>query len=1063
MTKRLQKFLNINPGEGIPVLILFAYFFFLVASVIAGKTARDTYFLTRFDKSYLPLMYVAVAAATGFSVAVYTRLSKRISLIPITAASGLFFAASLIPMQFHLEGWVIPFLYVWIDVVTTLMFPQFWILASTFFNSRQAKRLFVIIGSGSAIAGIVVGSGIQPFVRQFGSSNLLILTSVFILCCVLMAWLSKSHVLQSTTAGEPVESHSKKSRFWDGYLKKITLSIGVAAMATAIIDYQFKIISSNYFPSEADLAKFFGTFYAITNVIALVIQFFLTGRILTKFGVSAGLLILPVGLGMGAATLLFSPILMSILVAKSSDQVTKFSINDTSLQLLWVPITPQRKRAVKPIVDGTIKNGLQGLTGVAMFIFLKRFEIQYLSLIALGLITIWIINTFRLRKGYVSALMSAIEKRQLNFEELRLDVTDSNIISTIETALKSDEEAQQVFALELISNLSPDPWRKTLNHLFKHGSFLVRQKILAIAWESPEIISDMDLLSIIASEGPLANEAVVIAGRRRITEVIPTLTGYLNNPASGTVEIRAAVATAILLMNQGPLALAHDTLEAMLTSPDETSNTTALRTLVNAPLLLPVERLHDFLLSNSPQIRYAALEIAQERSSPYLMSAVAENLKHPQTATLARRILRKFPGDQTVRLLMNLCRHPDTEQPQMLEIIRTLKEYPIKRTMYHLVVLLNHENLPVRAEVADTLLEIARQEPLTTEVLDRIRKEIHRVAKSIYANYQFLDLLQPTTNELLLTDLLNYDIQKATAVLGKLSVVHVPETPIEQYIYYVQSGDKEKIANVLEILDNIIPNMKEREVIIPLIEPISVHERCLSGQQYFDDLPDNLDTVLLDLVQSPDEWRSAVALDYALRHERSDVLNRLDWDGVSALEANQDLISHYLLQNGKALNDLPQFPVARFQNDGEAMSMFSTLEKTIRLKGMDLFKDIPAEEVFYVAQVTEEIRLPADTTFIQEGEVGDAVYIIVTGEILIHRDGKELNKLKKGDAVGEIALLDQGPRSASCTTVDETILLKINQDDFYDVMASRVEFMKGVLKALSGKVRRLTELYIQDS
>jgi hypothetical protein len=74
---RLQRLLNIKPGEGIPVLILFVYFFFPVSLVTAGKTARDIYFLNRFDKSYLSLIFLAVAAATTITVAVYTRSSRR--------------------------------------------------------------------------------------------------------------------------------------------------------------------------------------------------------------------------------------------------------------------------------------------------------------------------------------------------------------------------------------------------------------------------------------------------------------------------------------------------------------------------------------------------------------------------------------------------------------------------------------------------------------------------------------------------------------------------------------------------------------------------------------------------------------------------------------------------------------------------------------------------------------------------------------------------------------------------------------------------------------------------
>ena len=904
--KRLQRLLNIKPGEGAPVLILFTYFFFLAAMSIAGKAARDTYFLSRIDNTYLSLMYVGVAIATAITVSVSTRISRRLSMLPLTALSALFFMVTLLLIQLHLAGWVIPFLYVWMEVITTVMFFQFWIVAGTVFNSRQAKRLFGVVASGSPIAGIVIGFGIQPFVGRF-SGYLLILASAFILVCVLMVWLSRPHILQSTTVERPTKGLRNKSGVWDGYLKKITLSIGVAAMATTIIDNQFKLISSNSFASEGDLAGFFLLFDALTSIVALFIQFFLTGRILTKFGVVVGLIILPLGLTMGSAAILLSPILVSALVARTSEKVTKFSINDASVQLLWVPITPDRKRVVKPVVDGTIKNSLQGLVGLTIFIFLKFFELQYLSLAALGLITIWIINTFQLRKGYVSTLMSAIEKRQLDFEELRLDITDSNIISTLESTLNSDEEAQQVFGLDLISNLSLEPWRRTLNRLLKDGSFLVQQKILAMAGESPEIIANIDLLVFIHEHGPLTDEAIVIAAQRGMTEIIPPLTRYLENPDSQSPGTVAAAATAILLMDKGPVSLAQDTLEKMLTHPNEALNAISLETLVNAPSLLPDERLHHFLLSDSPQISHAALAIAEKRDSPDLMPAVAANLKHPHTTVLARRILKKYPTAEVARTLITLCNRPDAERSLRLEIIRTLKEYPIKHTVYHF----DYKNLPVYAEAVDALLEIARQEQqLLTEVLNRITEEIHVVGKSIYVNYRILDLVGPATDELLLTDLITNEIEKATAVLLKLSVLHVPETPIEQYIYYVQSADIGRIANVVEILDNVIAN-KESEIITPLVEPASIHERSLAGQRY-SDLPENLDTGLVDFIQSPNEWRSVVALDYALRHHRADVLNRLDWERVPASEANRDLIMHHL-SYGKALDNLPKFPKERFQ------------------------------------------------------------------------------------------------------------------------------------------------------
>ena len=133
--------------------------------------------------------------------------------------------------------------------------------------------------------------------------------------------------------------------------------------------------------------------------------------------------------------------------------------------------------------------------------------------------------------------------------------------------------------------------------------------------------------------------------------------------------------------------------------------------------------------------------------------------------------------------------------------------------------------------------------------------------------------------------------------------------------------------------------------------------------------------------------------------------------------------------------------------------MYSTLEKTIFMKGVDLFRDISGEEVSHVAQIAEEIEYNSEQTIFKEGDVGDSMFIIVDGAVRIHKGDKELAVLSKGKFVGEMALLDQEPRSASVTSTEETTLLEINGEDFYDLMASRMEIMQGIVKILTQRLR----------
>jgi CRP-like cAMP-binding protein len=81
------------------------------------------------------------------------------------------------------------------------------------------------------------------------------------------------------------------------------------------------------------------------------------------------------------------------------------------------------------------------------------------------------------------------------------------------------------------------------------------------------------------------------------------------------------------------------------------------------------------------------------------------------------------------------------------------------------------------------------------------------------------------------------------------------------------------------------------------------------------------------------------------------------------------------------------------------------------------------------------------------------MYVIAKGRINILKDGKNITTLKTGMSIGEMALLDQEPRSADAICVEECVLLKINQFAFYELMASSNEIMKQIVKILSKRIR----------
>ena len=119
-----------------------------------------------------------------------------------------------------------------------------------------------------------------------------------------------------------------------------------------------------------------------------------------------------------------------------------------------------------------------------------------------------------------------------------------------------------------------------------------------------------------------------------------------------------------------------------------------------------------------------------------------------------------------------------------------------------------------------------------------------------------------------------------------------------------------------------------------------------------------------------------------------------------------------------------------------------------------MFSDISGEDISRLIQISREVEMPAGTQVFKAGEEGHELFILLSSEIKIHREGRDLATLKRGDFLGEMALLDNEPRSANATTVSDCKLLSIGQQDFFDVLSGRPEILKGILRLLSARLRR---------
>ena len=139
--------------------------------------------------------------------------------------------------------------------------------------------------------------------------------------------------------------------------------------------------------------------------------------------------------------------------------------------------------------------------------------------------------------------------------------------------------------------------------------------------------------------------------------------------------------------------------------------------------------------------------------------------------------------------------------------------------------------------------------------------------------------------------------------------------------------------------------------------------------------------------------------------------------------------------------------------------MLAEEDKLQFLKKTELFAELPQAELKAICHITSEVAYPADSTLFEEGDEGDSLYLLVDGEVSIIKAGTEVLFFdEKGYCLGEIALIDNKPRSATVKTVKPTQFLRITRHDFYNAMAREPRIGSGMFRVLNDKIRRDLEI-----
>jgi CRP-like cAMP-binding protein len=135
--------------------------------------------------------------------------------------------------------------------------------------------------------------------------------------------------------------------------------------------------------------------------------------------------------------------------------------------------------------------------------------------------------------------------------------------------------------------------------------------------------------------------------------------------------------------------------------------------------------------------------------------------------------------------------------------------------------------------------------------------------------------------------------------------------------------------------------------------------------------------------------------------------------------------------------------------------MLSVIEKVIFLQNVDVFSEVPTEQLAYLAAIAEELSFGANESLYEEHDASDSMYLVLEGRVRLHRGETQVTLAGAGEAFGTWALFDDEPRVTAATTLDATRLLRIDKEDFIDLLADNIKITQGVLKAIVKRLRGL--------
>ena len=359
----LAKAVQVEPGEGRALMWSFAYFFVLLCSYYIIRPMRDEMGILGGVEN-LQWLFTGTLLAMTLAIPLFGWVSSRFPRRQFLPYVYLFFIATLLLFYLLMAEGVVQTtiaraFFIWSSVFNLFVVSVFWSFMTDLYSDSQSRRLFGFIAAGGTLGALTGPALTALLVQPLGARNLLLLSALFLsLAIVCIARLSRWSNSQ-TSVSKPPENEKIGGSIWSGvtlvfrspYLMGIcVLMLLFTTLATFLYFMQAQIVR-DAFEGSAQRTAVFASIDFVVNALTLIIQLFLTSRLIKWFGLAVVLAVIPLLLAIGFSILGLAPVLAVLLTVQVIRRAGNYAVMRPAREMLYVVLSREKKYKAKNFID----------------------------------------------------------------------------------------------------------------------------------------------------------------------------------------------------------------------------------------------------------------------------------------------------------------------------------------------------------------------------------------------------------------------------------------------------------------------------------------------------------------------------------------------------------------------------------------------------------------------------------------------------------------------------------------------------------------------------------------